>query len=461
MKGGAIKMSENTFKSFSFSPLKILMYIAVFFVVLYPYTVSIDNYIYPSTVVKYLTLLFAVFIFFCAYCFGYKRTGKLKSSINLNGTEVIMAVIGFYITVNNYDIKHGSYYYIISFWSIWLMMIMGKRLNSWQNELYILVQVFTMFYAVMTILTFVSPVLYFKFVLPLFDIESQKQLIKAYQNGFMAGFTDHYSTNGMYLSIGLGAFAAKLLNNLKSLKNITCTVIMLSALLLTGKRGPLLFSIIAIVFIYYFFKANKPKGRILKIISLILLGVIALLIASIWIPQLLNVVNRFFSESDSGDVTAGRGPLYALAYRLFKEKPIFGHGWGSYPSYYYENLGKYMTVYKYRHAHNIYLQLLCEVGIVGFTLYVAFFLYNLFNAITLFKAYRKNEKVFPQSAKNIMPFCLFVQVFFILYGMTGNPLYDVATLFPYYFSIMYIDYYKGNMISMNDFNYLFKKKELL
>ena len=234
--------------------------------------------------------------------------------------------------------------------------------------------------------------------------------------------------------------------------------------MLTGKRGPLLFSVIAIVFVYYFFKADKPKGRILKIISLILVGVVALLIASIWIPQLLNVVNRFFSESDSGDVTAGRGPLYALAYSLFLEKPIFGHGWGSYPSYYYENLGKYMTVYKYRHAHNIYLQLLCEVGIVGFVLYVAFFLYNLFNTIILFKEYRKDEKYFPQSAENIMPFCLFVQLFFILYGMTGNPLYDVAMLFPYYFSIMYIDYYKENMINISNLNRLFKtlrKKELL
>ena len=457
-------MNKNIFKDFSFSPLRILMRLAVFFVVLYPYTVSIDNYIYLSTAVKYLTLLFAAFVFFSTYCLGYKRIGKLKSSIKLNGTEAIMAVIVFYITVNNYEIKHGSFYYVITFWSIWLMMVIGKSLNSWQDELYILVQIFTMFYAVMTITTFVSPTFYFKFVLPLFDIESQKQLIKAYQNGFMAGFTDHYSTNGMYLSIGLGVFASKLLNNFKSFKNIVCTIIMLGALLLTGKRGPLLFSVIAIVFVYYFFKADKPKGRILKIISLILVGAVALLIASIWIPQLLNVVNRFFSESDSGDVTAGRGPLYALAYSLFLEKPIFGHGWGSYPSYYYENLGKYMTVYKYRHAHNIYLQLLCEVGIIGFVLYVAFFLYNLFNTIILFKEYRKDEKYFPQSAENIMPFCLFVQLFFILYGMTGNPLYDVAMLFPYYFSIMYIDYYKENMISISNLNRLFKtlrKKELL
>ena len=48
--------------------------------------------------------------------------------------------------------------------------------------------------------------------------------------------------------------------------------------------------------------------------------------------------------------------------------------------------------------------------------------------------------------------------------MTGNPLYDVAMLFPYYFSIMYIDYYKENMISISNLNRLFKtlrKKELL
>ncbi len=447
-------MKKYNFFEFSLHPIKIMIYLSVFFLVLYPYTVSLSRYVYFSTIIKYLTLIFAAASFFVAYLIVGKKKALNKNFLSLNKLELIMMIVGLYITIDNYELKHGSFYYVISYWCVWIAIIAGKYLDNWQACLYKLLQVFTMFYAVVTIVCFFSPFIYFKFVIPLFDIESQKQLIKAYQNGFMAGLTDHYSTNGMYLSVGLGIFGSVLLNDMKSIKNIIGFIVMLAALLLTGKRGPLLFSIVSLVIVYYFFKSDKPKGRLIKIFGILFLGLVALLIASIWVPQLLNVLNRFFSESNSGDVTAGRGPLYDLAFKLFKEKPIFGHGWGSYPSYYYENLGKYMSVYKYRHAHNIYLQLLCESGIVGFALNILFFLYNLFSTIMLFTQYRKSKKYLQQSAGFAMPYCLFIQVFFLLYGMTGNPLYDVAVLFPYYFSIMYVNYYKFNAIKIKNVNKL-------
>lgn len=458
-------MRVKNFGEIRFSVIKLMISLSVFFLVLYPYSVSLSRFVYPSISLKYITLLFAAFSFVLLYIksFNFSTVGSLK--FTLSNYEVIFGLIGIYITVNNYDIRNGSYYYVISFWTIWLIMITSKYSGNWQKSLFLLMEIFSLFYASATIITFLLPSVYFGFVIPLFDSESQKQLIKAYQSGFMAGLTDHYSTNGMYLSVGVGIFGSKLLFDFKSKKNWIFVLITFVALLLTGKRGPLLFTVAAMVVVYFFFKEDKPKGRLLKIFGLMILGAVALLVAAIFVPQLLNVVNRFFNESESGDVTAGRGELYQLAYDLFRKKPLTGFGWGSYPTFYYEHLGKYMTVYKYRHAHNIYLQLLCETGIIGFIMYVSFFLYNLFITIKLYKAYRKDNITLSYSAEYILPFCLFIQLFFIMYGMTGNPLYDIAILFPYYFSLLYVNYYRNNMIKLKHtkllLQYLFKKGDVI
>lgn len=449
-------MKKDAFLKKSFSLYNLLMFLSLFFLVLYPYSVSLNKYIYPSTVIKYITLLFAA-LSFAFLCLVKQHRKKIK----INKTEIMMLIIGIYISINSFDNRNGSYYYSITFAVIWIILVYSKYLDKWQNTLYKLLELFTLFYAMITIVCFLFPNLYFSHVIPLFDFESQKQLIKAYQSGYMAGLTDHYSTNGMYLSIGLGVFVSKLINNLKSKKYIIYSVIMLAALLLTGKRGPLLFSVMALVVVYYIHKEDMPKGRILKILGIMLFAVIMLLIASIWIPQLLNVINRFFKESNSGDVTAGRGPLFDLALSLFKKKPIFGYGWGSYPYYYYINLGKFMTVYKYRHAHNIYLQLLCETGIVGFIMYIVFIFINLHDIYMLYKMYRKDKLLLPYSANYILPYCLFTELFFVFYGMTGNPLYDAAVLFPYYFCIIFVNYYKNKLICVNStrriIEFLYKK----
>ena len=67
---------------------------------------------------------------------------------------------------------------------------------------------------------------------------------------------------------------------------------------------------------------------------------------------------------------------YKSALSLFSEKPIFGHGIGSWKvkSLKFQNLDDKNLIIPY-YVHNDFLQILVESGILGFILYVFFFLY--------------------------------------------------------------------------------------
>ena len=79
-------------------------------------------------------------------------------------------------------------------------------------------------------------------------------------------------------------------------------------------------------------------------------------------------------------------------------------------------------------AHNVYLQLLCETGILGFLIFMS-------GAIELFvrtlKLLKKNIRdSFSIGSKGTIFFVLTMQIFFWLYSLTGNCLYD--TMFGFY-----------------------------
>lgn len=416
--------------------------IAIFLLLLYSFTVPLAVHIYPSVIIKYFTLLLAAGLF----CAAMIR--KLSSPyINLTPTEIVMFFLGFFVTIGNYELKIGGYYYVISYWVLWIVMIASKYDDKWQPTVLNLSCIFSMVYALATVVSYFSESIYINYMVPLLSQYNTTQMINFYHQGYMLGLTDHYSTNGMYLAVGTGAFFAKLVPDFKKKQNWVYLLIMMLALLLTGKRGPLIFAVGAMAVVFFFYKSNKPQGRILKIMIIAAIGVAALLIASIWVPEIMNSINRFISSSDDGDVTAGRGPLFALAISLFKKKPIFGWGWGSYQYLYYDNLGKYQYVFKYRHAHNIYLQLLCEVGIVGFIVFCSFFIWQLYKVLKLYRDYRKGFIILPECASSVLPFAVYSQVFFLMYGMTGNPLYDVIVLFPYLFSCITVNYYTSKRYS--------------
>ena len=126
----------------------------------------------------------------------------------------------------------------------------------------------------------------------------------------------------------------------------------------------------------------------------------------------------------SGSVDdAGRTQLHEQAIRYFIANPILGIGW--------TNFMKMFTL-RNTHVHCIYLQLLCETGLVGFIAFVGFFAKRF--VATLKQAQMVNRTGNAMDASWIR-FSLYVQAYFLMYGITGNPLYDVEETILYFFAI--------------------------
>ena len=68
--------------------------------------------------------------------------------------------------------------------------------------------------------------------------------------------------------------------------------------------------------------------------------------------------------------------LYAFAVKLFTQKIIFGWGVGMF------------SVFQNTGAHNVYLQLLCENGIVGAIIFILILILNLLVTLKFMTVYR-------------------------------------------------------------------------
>ena len=138
-------------------------------------------------------------------------------------------------------------------------------------------------------------------------------------------------------------------------------VLLLACFFLTYSRGAWLSLFIVLVALGAW--ARKGKYLILALFSLI--GVVILAepsvmerISSIWNPQ---------SESSS----AMRLAIWDSTLYMIRDYPVFGIGWGSfphiYPAYDYFLGDEKPIIY---HAHNLYLHLAAETGIVGLLLWL-------------------------------------------------------------------------------------------
>lgn len=156
----------------------------------------------------------------------------------------------------------------------------------------------------------------------------------------------------------------------------------------------------------------------------------------IQVPEFQVVLSRFTSSSTIVEASNGRiSELWIPAFNLFLKNPFFGVGWRQFkylsPMY---TMGSYVN----DDVHNIYLQLLCENGIIGF---IIVFGVMITSYIITWKLIKKAKYTYDSYNYFFVMFSFGYQTFFLLYGLTGNSLYDIQCFFPYIVSCCIAFYY--------------------
>lgn len=327
-----------------------------------------------------------------------------------------------------YGINNTFLFAVYSLLFICMYAASGER--AWVGSCLKVVVAFSLFHAACTFLFWLVPSLYPPVKVAFF---SSSYMASDYRSGFTA----HYSTNSIYLSLGLVCWACGLTGCRAKVqpKNLLAGLVLLLALLLTTKRGPLIAAVASISVCYLYVNRKKFTGTLLKALVAVFVAVITVAVLATFVPGIHVTLERFveLSVDDTGN---GRSDLYDCAWDMFYASPLFGSGWGSYGKYVattplgvmYDEIG-----FASMSAHNVYLQLLAETGVVGLVCFAAPALASLFYA-----AHRSGVNGDPMPYGD--PFCLWacvgLQIFFLIYCLSGNPLYDPQCYIPYFISVV-------------------------
>lgn len=286
------------------------------------------------------------------------------------------------------------------------------------------------FFTVGCFVNFVLPSTYKAVILPLFLADAQQSLQDVEQlsgaGTYFAGFTSQVGYTSFFISMGIGTVFCFKDTIFKKLC-YPLIIIMFAALLLTGKRGPLMFLLVALAAIYFI--DGYRKGRILRLVKIALMLCLAYGILSViaqatqieGIQRIFDAVNELLTSGSVED--AGRSQLYEQALVFFRQHPLVGIGWANFKSLY---------SFRGTHVHCIYLQLLCETGLVGTMIFAIFFASRL---IASTRNVKETMNGVPTINNGWMKLSLFIQLYFLLYGITGNPLYDIEETILYFFAI--------------------------
>ena len=315
---------------------------------------------------------------------------------------------------NNYsDYLSLAYIGIILF-----IIIMCSKLQIWQRYLYIISWIICFIYTVFTIIQFLYPnlvILISSIILNPDDLMTNLRMLKG---GAYAGITNQTGINAYFITIYLVItyvyFKTNYRNYIKKNKGIFIYIffallllIGIFALILTKKR---LF-LIAIFLCFIIISYNNKKNILNYLISIILavfVIIIFIIFSEKYISQIGELINRFVAGNDTGDYSSGRLQLWQDALSLFIKKPIFGWGW-------FSSIKLLSSFGVPEVPHNAYIQMLLEVGIIGFIPYLSLLSYYSYKSVY---ALVKNP-----GNINIL-ISINIQIIFLLWSFTGNPVWD-------------------------------------
>lgn len=215
----------------------------------------------------------------------------------------------------------------------------------------------------------------------------------------------------------------------KSALQITIIILGLLVVLFTGERSnPLLIPLsIMIAYCFLLKKGKLLRGFQIMFGLLLLIGVFAMISPLLVKYQAVNRIAQSIEMFINGnDIMNGRTSTYNQAISLWKESPVFGHGW----LYFYNNHYGILKKETFSHVHNMLLELLCDCGIVGTLMILA-------PRVYLFVLNIKALGNATVETKGKFAFTLAVQSFFYLDSMVHVTFYSIYIAAVYYLIILY------------------------
>lgn len=291
---------------------------------------------------------------------------------------------------------------------------------------------FALFYAASVWFQVFFPSAY-KLFLNFMPEANQSRILKGVKAGeYYTGFTSNPGFTGGYIVSGIFA----LVTEYKSLivhktTKIVLLLLLTITLLMTGRRAHTAFLIAALIGYYLLPYKGKIFRKRLKLIVVSVLVFILFVVFSwnylIQIPLFSRINASILALFNDGDISSLRISLYMLAWTLFLKNPWFGIGWENFRYAVVGNVTK-QTEFD---VHNVYLQLLCETGIFGF---IIIMIPIVIIFILTLRSIRNLENDGKEPWFPALSYSLIYQMFFLLYGLTGNPLYSPSYLMMYFFS---------------------------
>lgn len=388
----------------------------MFFIILFmSYNVTLYGYFIPN----YIVISIAILVMGLVFVMQLKNTNYTKKNMLYIFSIFLIFIIYIFRNKQLIDNFLSCTLYLLVFF---LMLILQSS-DKWIKIPYKIVNFFTLEHVIGTYFVFLFPSLYETLFLPIFKSSSgYADLINQIHGNMNAGFTGNYGSNSNYLTLGFIVLFSKCIAKKKFKKTdlIMLSVILL-AIFMTGKRGPLVFGIITIIVEYLFTNKSKIPNKLFKLsVGGIIAGTL-LVIVSNFVPSIALVCDRLFN---SKDILNGREQLYNYALKLFNEHTFFGIGWGNFKYYYsaYYNSAQLLNV------HNVYLQLLCETGIIG-TIIILFYMIK-----SVLKSYKMQKQEVYSNYREELIISFAIQLFVILIGVSSTPLYGIELLYIYIIS---------------------------
>ncbi|MGF2082642.1 O-antigen ligase family protein [Enterococcus casseliflavus] len=383
-----------------------------------------SNFISSISLVFYIILLLIV-------------TAKKKMNLKVSFFVIYFSFLFlFFILYRNHNLQGSGITNIVFLLTILISIYLLYDSIEWIPPFLNVLNILCSLHVFITVITFFIPSVGYNIVNWNLSGDELIVAISQIENGKIVGLSDTYSLNATYISLAFGLSITNVLyygeNSFKNYKFIYF-IFSFIALIVVGKRAHVILSLITIIFIWLIENRKKIKKRFFNLALLFILLVPIIVFLLPYVSNSLVFIDRFFDQQDLSTL-GGRTELYAEAFRIFKDHVFIGVGWAGYPEIVQYTVGaNYINGFSRMQAHNIYLQLLAEVGIIGFIFFAYLFYSGIRAGISEMRVLNERSKY-----KFFVVYSLYIQIFFVLYGLSGNPLYDRATYIPYFISLTII-----------------------